>query len=106
MIIVPLRPLPNQSAQVQLNGQACTLQIVQTAYCLFMTVFVGNKLIVPTVICENLNRIVRSAYLGFSGDFCFDDQQGNSDPIYTGLGDLTARYQLVYLEPADLPAGG
>jgi hypothetical protein len=30
------------------------------------------------------------------------DTQGASDPVYTGAG---SRFQLVYLEPADLPAG-
>lgn len=105
MQVVPLQPVPNQTLQVQLGGQACVLNVYQLAYGLFMDVRVGNELVVPGVICENLNRIVRSLYLGFAGDFCFFDTQGGAspqDPIYTGLG---GRFQLVYLEENDLPAG-
>lgn len=102
MQIVALNALPNQTLQAQLGGQACTLDIVQSPYGLFMTVFVGATLIVPQVICLNLNRIVRYGYLGFAGDFIFVDTQGTEDPIYTGLGDAAARFQLVYLEPADI----
>jgi hypothetical protein len=101
MQIIPLRTVPNQTLQAQLGGQACTLEIVQSPYGLFMTVFVGATLITASVICLNLNRIVRYSYLGFAGDLVFLDTQGDTDPIYTGLGGATARYQLVYLEPAD-----
>ena len=70
-----------------------------------MTVYVGSALIVASVLCENINRIVRDLYFGFSGDFAFLDTQGTNDPIYTGLGGTGARFQLFYLFPADLPAG-
>lgn len=106
MQTVPLQAIPNQTLNVQLGGQACILNVYQLAFGLFMDLYVGNSLIVTGVICENLNRIVRSLYLGFSGDLCFFDTQGGSDPqdpIYTGLG---ARYQLVYLTPSDLDGAG
>lgn len=99
MLVVPVQPLPNQTLLVQLGTQACTLDITQNAYALLMDVFVGNTMIISGVICENLNRIVRSAYLGFIGDLVFLDTQGETDPVYTGLG---ARYVLIYLEATDL----
>ena len=102
MQIVPLQPLPNQTLQAQLGGQACSLNVYQYAYGLFVDVYVNNALIVAGVIAENLNRIVRSTYLGFVGDFVFVDTQDAADPVYTGLG---GRFQLVYLEEADLPPG-
>lgn len=102
MQIVPLKPLPNQTVQVQLAEQACSLHVYQLTYGLFIDVYVNDALIIGGVICENLNRIVRSLYLGFVGDFIFGDTQGNSDPVYTGLG---SRFMLAYLEEADLPAG-
>lgn len=98
MLLVPIRALPNQQVQCQLNGQACTLNIYQQAFGLYVDLYVGSTLIIAGVIAENLNRIVRSAYLGFSGDFTFYDTQGKTDPVYTGLGD---RYQLVYLAPGE-----
>lgn len=103
MQIVPLQTLPNQTVLVQLNDQPCTIEVVQMAFGLFMTVYVGTTLIVASVLCENLNRIVRSAYLGFSGDLAFADTQGVVNPSYTGLGGPDARWQLVYLAPEDIP---
>ena len=102
MILVSVAAVPNQSLQVQLGGQSCTLNIAQTAYGLFMDVIVGTEQIIAGVICQNWNRIVRSLYLGFVGDFAWIDTQGDDDPIYTGIG---SRYQLIYLEQSDLPAG-
>jgi hypothetical protein len=55
--------------------------------------------ILSGVLCENVNRLVRNSYFGFLGDLAFLDNQGTSDPFYTGLG---TRYSLIYLEPADL----
>jgi hypothetical protein len=101
MQIIPLQPIPNQSFQAQLGTQTCTINLFQYQFGLFLTLFVGTTLIVASVPCENLNRIVRSPYLGFSGDLVFWDQQGSADPIYTGLG---SRWQLVYVAPGDLPA--
>lgn len=105
MQIVPLQPVPSQTLQVQLNGQPCTLDVAQNAFGLFMAVYVGQTLVISGVLCQNFNRIVRSLYLGFSGDFVFLDTRGNSDPVYTGLGGITAQYQLIYLLPSELPAG-
>ncbi len=104
MQVIPTQPVPNQTLQVQLGSQAAVINIWQTAYAMFITLYVGNELVVASRIAENLNRIVRYAYLGFVGDLAFVDTQagagGATDPVYTGLG---SRYQLLYLEPADLP---
>lgn len=103
--VVPLSALPNQTLQVQLGGQPCTINVQQFAFGLFLTLYVGSTLIVASVFCQNLNRIVRDLYLGFVGDLSFFDTQGTSDPNYQGLGGTSARYQLFYLSPADLPSG-
>ena len=102
MVIVPLQAVPNQQMNVSLNGQSCTISIQQTLYGLFCTLLVSGVQIIGGVLCQNLNLIVRDLYLGFSGDLCFLDNQGDSDPVYTGLGD---RYSLIYLSPSDLPTG-
>jgi hypothetical protein len=101
MLIVPLQPVPNQTLQTQLSGQACTFNVVQLAYGVFVDVYVGATLIIAGVIGLNLTLIVRSAYLGFLGDIVFFDTQGTTDPIYTGFG---SRYQLVYLTESDIAA--
>lgn len=100
MLVVPLQSIPNQMVTVTLANQICQVNVYQLETGLFMDLYVGNVLIVAGVICENINRIVRDAYLGFIGDFIFMDTQGTSDPIYTGLGE---RWPLLYLEASDLP---
>lgn len=102
MLIIPTQPLPNQTLQVQLDGQACTINLYQQSYGLYCDLYVNGVLIIGGVICENLNRIVRSLYLGFGGDLIVGDTQGTSDPLYWGLG---SRWLLAYLEESDLPAG-
>lgn len=92
--VVPLIATPSQNVSVGLGGQSCLLKVYQKNYGLFMDVYVDDVLVIGGVIAENLNRIVRSEYLGFIGDFCFFDTQGLTDPVYTGLG---ARFQLFYL---------
>ena len=102
MLLIPIQALPNQSFQVQLASQPCSINLYQTSYGLFFDLFIGSTQIIAGVLCENLNRLVRSLYLGFVGDFIFNDLQGISDPVYTGLG---SRFQLIYLEASDLPTG-
>lgn len=101
-LAIPLQATPSQTVSVTLSGQAAQLNIYQKRSGLYMDVLVNNTLIIGGVICENLNRIVRSLYLGFLGDLIFLDNQGTSDPDYTGLG---ARFTLVYILPGELPPG-
>lgn len=104
MLTVQAQAVPNQQLQCQLGNQAVTLIIYQTPFAMHMDVLIGADAIVEGVICENGNRIVRDAYLGFTGDFVWFDVQGEgTDPVYTGIG---TRYQLLYLSPAELAAAG
>lgn len=90
---------------VLLNGQNCQINVYQKFFGMFLDLYLLNptSLVIGGCLCRNLNRVVRSAYLGFQGDLGFWDTQGTTDPVYTGLG---ARYQLVYLSPQDLAAAG
>ncbi len=99
MLIVPLQAIPNQTVTVTLNDQVTQINIYQTYNGLFIDVYLENDLIIGGVICENQNRIIRSAYLGYSGDFAWIDMQGTSDPEYSGIG---TRYFLAYLTETEL----
>lgn len=99
MQIIPLSPVPNQTVNVQLAGQACTIDVFQNAYGLFLNLYLAGVLVVGGVICQNLNRIVREPYRGFLGDLSFIDNEGSADPDYTGLG---GRFSLAYLAAAEL----
>lgn len=105
--VVPLQPLPNQTLQAQLGGQACTINVYQQIFGLYVDLLIGTQPVVQGIIALNGTLIVRNTYFGFSGDLEFVDTQGISDPVYTGLG---TRFFLLYLSPADLapfnlPAG-
>lgn len=103
MQVVPTQAVPNQTINVVLANQNCTINLRQTDYGMFGDLLVNDEPIVQGVACENLNRWVRDVYLGFAGDVCVQDTQGLSDPVYTGLG---TRFQLVYLSASDLAALG
>lgn len=102
MQIIPLDPVPAQNFSVLLNQQNCQINLFQKSTGLFIDLYVDSAPIVLGVICENLNRIVRSLYLGFQGDLGFIDNQGTDDPVFTGLG---TRFSLAYIPPEELPTG-
>lgn len=102
-LAIPLIAVPSQTVTITLNSQACRINVYvlgPTEFShLFVDLLVNDNLIIGGVIAQNLNRIVRDAYLGFFGDLAFVDTQGNDDPVYTGLG---SRWSLLYFFPADL----
>ena len=102
MQTIPIADVSSQTLSVQLGGQSCSISIYLKSTGLFCNLSVANALIIGGVICQNVNRIVRDAYLGFVGDLVFLDTQGTDDPTTPGLG---SRYFLVYLDPADIAAG-
>lgn len=93
-MIIPIQDVFSQTLNVILGGKSCTIDIYQKSTGLYCNLYVNNILIIGGVICQNLNRIVRDAYLGFPGDLYFVDTQGAGDPISPGLG---TRYQLMYV---------
>ena len=103
MQLVPLQPLPSQLISIILNDQACVLKVYQKFFGLFIDMYVSEELIIGGVICRDRNRIVRSDYLGFVGDFAFFDMLGNHDPEFSSLGN---QFLLAYLNPDDLTALG
>lgn len=102
-MIIPITANPSQTLTTNLAGQLCQINIYQKFYGLFVDLYVNNTLVIGGVIAQNLNRIVRSTYLGFMGDLAFNDTQGTDDPNYTGLG---TRWQLIYATPANLATMG
>jgi hypothetical protein len=97
--IIPITDTYSQALTVQLANQNCRINLYQKSTGFFCDLYINDVLIIGGVICENLNKIVRDAYLGFVGDLAFIDQQGVSDPSSPGLG---TRYLFCYLELSDL----
>jgi len=103
MLAIPTSPVPNQVFNVILGGQACRIAIAQKNTGMFLNLYVNDALVIGGVLCEVANPLVRSVYLGFTGDLAFYDTQPAADPLvpanpdqvfYTGLG---SRYFLAYL---------
>lgn len=103
MLVIPLEAAPAQTFNVVLNSQNCTISVYQKTTGLYLDLSVNNTLVIAGVLCLDRNRIVRDAYLGFSGDLAFYDMQGTSDPTSSDIG---TRYVLVYLSPTDLAGFG
>jgi hypothetical protein len=99
MQIIPLSSVPSQTLTVTLGSQSCQIAIYQKSTGLYLDLAVNNSPIVYGVICHDRTLLVRDAYLGFSGDLAFVDQQGLSDPTSSGLG---SRYFLYYFEPSEV----
>lgn len=101
MLTVPTQPVASQVFSVLLDNQQVRIRLRQLNTGLFMNLESEGEEIIGLVVCQNLNRIVRNKYLGFIGDLVFLDSTGaGADPYYTGL---SSRWQLIYLEEADLP---
>jgi hypothetical protein len=111
MNVIPISDVYSQTFTVQLGGQNTQINLYQKNHNqLYCDVYVNNAAVITGVICRNLDRIVRNAYLGFTGDLCFYDTQGTILPPSTGLDPsspgLGTRYLFLYLSPADLDGAG
>lgn len=110
MQIIPISDTASQTISVQLAGQNCKINLYQKSTGFYCDLYLNGTPLLNGVICQNLNRIVRSLYLRFVGDLCFLDTQGSftlpsngSDPSSPGLG---TRYLFCYLEASDLNGVG
>lgn len=99
MITVSLEAVKEQTVNVALNQQQCSIRLVQRDSSMYMDLSVNNVPLIQGVPCLYANKMVRYAYLGFSGDLVFLDTQGTSDPEYSNLG---GRYKLFYMTEAEL----
>jgi len=99
MMQIPLRAVPSQTLNILLGGQSCTINVYQKTHGLYLDLLLAGVAICTTVLCHDRVKLVRGTYQGFVGDLSFVDTMGTNDPYYTGLG---TRYQLVYLDTADL----
>ena len=99
MQIIPTQAVPSQQINVILGSQFCTINVYQKSTGLYLDLVSNSVSIINGVLCQDRNRLVRDAYLGFIGDLAFIDNEGTSDPDYTGL---ASRYSLAYIEPSDV----
>jgi hypothetical protein len=68
---------------------------------LYCDLFIGGSPVWYGKRCENGTSLNYYTYQGFSGQLCFVDMQGYTDPVWTGLG---TRYQLMYFQTGSADA--
>jgi hypothetical protein len=90
---VPLTSEPNQQFQVALEGQNCTLGIYQKDESVFVDLWVDDNPIFLGMMALDRVGLKISDYMGFEGQLWFADQNGTTNPDYTGFG---TRYILYY----------
>jgi hypothetical protein len=94
MQVIPLNTASAQILSIQLARQSCRLKVYQKTFGLYVDLYVNDVLIIAGQSAHNLVRLVRDAYLGFTGDLVFYDTAGASDPSHDGL---SGRFVLLYL---------
>jgi len=99
MDIIPITDSASQSLNVVLNKQACVINLYQKRTGVYLDLVVDGTQVCLCSLCLNGIPIVKSTYRGFTGNLVFVDQQGISNPDYSGFGD---RYLLYYITTDDL----
>lgn len=99
MVVIPVAAVPSQTLAVTLAAQPAQIALRTLGDNLYLDLIVRGVAIVTTRICRNQQRLLLDViYRGFLGDLMFVDTQGETDPVYTGMG---TRYQLVYLNAGE-----
>ena len=98
MMTVPLRQEPNQSLQIVLGEQNCTLRFISRGVNLYCDLAVDQTVIWSGFICRNLVGLKLYDCLAFRGQLYLVDMQGAEGPHWSGLGE---RFQLVYVEEGE-----
>lgn len=100
MMTVPTAAVAAQSFGIVLAGQNCNMSIQQLNDSLYLSLQVSGGQILTNRVCLDRCLLVGDeAYRGFVGELMWIDTQGTDAPQAGGLG---TRWQLIYLETADL----
>lgn len=94
-VIVPLSQDPTQSAAITLGGQAVQYSLRQNGANMYFDLLLADQTpILLAMVCRNVtNLLADRLYAPFVGSMYFEDTQGDTQPVYTGLG---TRYLLYY----------
>lgn len=84
---IPLKPIPNQIFGFSIDGEDWEVELNSRLGNLYATVTKSGEPVVSNRICRNLTYICKW--------LIFADQEGNTDPVHTGLG---TRYKLVWAD--------
>lgn len=103
---IPLRATGNQTLQVVLEGQNCSLRLytrglsdgVETLFC---DLSIDQEPVFYGCPCLDGLPMPLYAWLGMTGQLVFIDMEGDEAPRRSGLG---SRWKLLYMSPAEADA--
>lgn len=103
---IPLRATGNQTLQVVLDGQNCSLRLytrglsdgVETLFC---DLSIDQEPVFYGCPCLDGLPMPLYAWLGMTGQLVFIDMEGDEAPRWSGLG---SRWKLLYMSPAEADA--
>jgi hypothetical protein len=98
MLLIPLKPVANQTTTTMLNGQVVRVAVREMNTGVYLTAWLDNVVIQSAILCVDRARMMDSNYDVFVGGFMFRDSQGTSNPESGGIG---TRWNLYYLEAGE-----
>lgn len=100
MVKIPIEAIPNQTFNITLNEQNCTIHLYQRGDYLYMDLSVDGEAIRQGMICLVDISLLQYTVQGFSGYLFFSDMRGaGGTPVYTDLG---SRYILFYATEGEM----
>lgn len=98
MLLIPLKPVANQTTTVMLGGQVIRVAIREMTTGVYLTAWLDNVIVQSGILCVDRARMMNSNYDRFVGGFMFMDSQGAANPETSGIG---TRWNLYYLESGE-----
>jgi len=98
MLLIPLKPVANQTTIVMLGGQVIRVAIREMTTGVYLTAWLDNVIIQSGILCADRVRMMDSNYDRFVGGFMFMDSRGAANPEASGIG---TRWNLYYLESGE-----
>lgn len=93
IVEVPLSALPSQELSLVLGNQDVTVRVLTRGDYLYLDVLKESTSVIQGQLIVTGKNLLPSGLSNFVGNFQMIDINGNSDPIYIGLG---TQYRLLY----------
>ncbi|MBS4773136.1 MAG: hypothetical protein KHX55_02535 [Proteobacteria bacterium] len=97
IVEVPLSPLPSQELSLVLGNQDVTVRVLTHGDYLYLDILKENEPVILGQIIVTGQNILPAGLSDFSGNFQMVDLNGDSDPVYSGLG---TQFRLLYNDEA------
>lgn len=94
IVEVPLSALPSQELSLVLGNQDVTVRVLTRGDYLYLDILKESTPVIQGQLIVIGQNLLPADLSGFVGNFQMVDINGNSDPVYTGLG---TQYRLLYI---------